>query len=65
MSKGIILKAVIDSDPSAIMEIYRNDIGLLVFDIYDKNFENGNVGYKITIDAEEFQKALNNLLLNK
>lgn len=47
MSKGIILKVVIDSDPNAVMEIHRNDIGLLVFGMYDKNFENGNVGYKI------------------
>lgn len=62
MSKGIILKAVIDSDPSAIMEIYRNGIGLLVFDIYDKNFENGNVSYKIiySLSSSSFDNGFAN-----
>lgn len=44
------------------MDVYKNENGLLVFDLYNKDSEDGYSGGKIEADSDEFLKALNSLL---
>ncbi len=62
MAKGVNLKITIDTDTKMIMDVYKNENGLLVFDLYKKDSENGYSGGRIEVDPAEFSKALDSLL---
>ncbi|MDU2064389.1 MAG: hypothetical protein E6713_06055 [Sporomusaceae bacterium] len=63
MPKEVTLKLTVDSsDSKMVMDVYKNEKGLLVFDLYDKDTENGFHGGTVEVDSEEFLDKLNKLL---